>query len=46
MVLRYILYLIVVLYNICMIRQICDIYIYIYIERERERERENKTKVG
>ena len=37
MVLRYILYLIVVLYNICMIRQICDIYIYIYIERERER---------
>ena len=37
MVLRYILYLIVVLYNICMIRQICDIYIY--IERERERER-------
>ena len=36
MVLRYILYLIVVLYNICMIRQICDIYIY----RERERERE------
>ena len=44
MVLRYILYLIVVLYNICMIRQICDIYIY--IERERERERENKTKVG
>ena len=46
MVLRYILYLIVVLYNICMIRQICDIYIYIERERERERERENKTKVG
>ena len=44
MVLRYILYLIVVLYNICMIRQICDIYMYIYIYRERERERRSEER--